>query len=160
MIFALNVVTHSIIRISLWNFRNTLTYALYTNHEVNVMEMLIVMVNGVFRGTAPRVNDSSISHLIHTSISFPTLISFIPLFFYFIHLYFTIFCFISFPSASFRLHFASFRLHFASFRIISLHFAPFRFISYFSRTPFFLICYIENWNYTLFRKYKLDKKIS
>ena len=49
-----------------------------------------------------RVNDSSISHLIHTSISFPTLISFIPLFFYFIHLYFTIFCFISFPSASFR----------------------------------------------------------
>ena len=81
----------------------------------------------------PRVNDSSISHLIHTSISFPTLISFIPLFFYFIHLYFTIFCFISFPSASFRLHFASFRLHFvfislhfASFRFISLHFASFR----------------------------------
>ena len=94
------------------------------------MEMLIVMVNGVFRGTALRVNDSSISHLIHTSISFPTLISFIPLFFYFIHLYFTIFCFISFPSASFRLHFASFRLHFASFRIISLHFASFRFISH------------------------------
>ena len=139
MIFALNVVTHSIIRISLWNFRNTLTYALYTNHEVNVMEMLIVMVNGVFRGTAPRVNDSSISHLIHTSISFPTLISFIPLFFYFIHLYFTIFCFISFPSASFRFISSSFRFISLHFVFISLHFAPFRFILYFSRTQYYLL---------------------
>ena len=77
-----------------------------------------------------RVNDSSISHLIHTSISFPTLISFIPLFFYFIHLYSTRYF------ASFRfllLHFATFSFHFASFR---LHFASFRFISYFSRTRF------------------------
>ena len=89
--------------------------------------------------TPSRVNDSSISHLIHTSISFPTLISFIPLFFYFIHLYFTIFCFISFPSASFRFISSSFSFicfisssfrfishHFASFRIISHHFASFR----------------------------------
>ena len=29
---------------------NTLTYALYTNNEVNVMEILIVKVNGVFLG--------------------------------------------------------------------------------------------------------------
>ena len=96
-------------------------------------------------GTDYRVNDSSISHFIHTSISFPTLISFIPLFFtsfIYILLYFASFRFLllHFASfrlhfASFRLHFASFRLHFASFRIISLHFASFRFISYFSRTP-------------------------
>ena len=38
IIFALNVITHWIIRISLWNFRNTLIYALYTNHEVIVVE--------------------------------------------------------------------------------------------------------------------------
>ena len=85
-------------------------------------------------------------------ILFTSLFHFLPLLVLFhsflLHLYFTIFCFISFPSASFRLHFASFHLHFASFRlhfasfrlhfasfcIISLHFASFRFISYFSRT--------------------------
>ena len=38
LIFALNVITHWIIRISFWNFRNTLIYALYTNHEVIVVE--------------------------------------------------------------------------------------------------------------------------
>ena len=38
IIFALNVITHWIIRISIWNFRNTLIYALYTNHEVIVVE--------------------------------------------------------------------------------------------------------------------------
>ena len=76
--------------------------------------------------TPSRVNDASISHLIHTSISFSTLISLIPLFFYFIHLYFTIFCFISFPFASFRYILYSFRFHFASFRFISHHFASFR----------------------------------
>ena len=38
IIFALNVITHWIIRISIWNFRNTLMYALYTNHEVIVVE--------------------------------------------------------------------------------------------------------------------------
>ena len=38
IIIALNVTTHWIIRISLWNFRNTLIYALYTNHEVIVVE--------------------------------------------------------------------------------------------------------------------------
>ena len=69
-----------------------------------------------------------------TSISFSTLISFIPLFFfYFIHLYFTIFCFISFPSASFRYISHSFRFISHSFRLIShsfhfvsIHFASFR----------------------------------
>ena len=38
IIFALNVITHWIIRISIWNFRNTLIYALYTNHEVIMVE--------------------------------------------------------------------------------------------------------------------------
>ena len=38
IIFALNVTTHWIIRISIWNFRNTLIYALFTNHEVIVVE--------------------------------------------------------------------------------------------------------------------------
>ena len=38
IIFALNVITHWIIRISIWNFRITLIYALYTNHEVIVVE--------------------------------------------------------------------------------------------------------------------------
>ena len=39
--FALNVITHWIIRISLWNFRNTLIYALYTNHEVIVVKNVL-----------------------------------------------------------------------------------------------------------------------
>ena len=71
--------------------------------------------------TPSRVNDSSISHLIHTSISFSTLISFITFFFtsfIYISLYFASFCFLLLHFASFRLHFASFRLHFASFRIL------------------------------------------
>ena len=38
IIFALNETTHWIIRISFWNFRNTLIYALFTNHEVIVVE--------------------------------------------------------------------------------------------------------------------------
>ena len=41
IIFALNVITHWIIRISIWNFRNTLIYALYTNHEVIVVENVL-----------------------------------------------------------------------------------------------------------------------
>ena len=41
IIFALNVTTHWIIRISHWNFRNTLIYALFTNHEVIVVENVL-----------------------------------------------------------------------------------------------------------------------
>ena len=41
LIIALNVTTHWIIRISLWNFRNTLIYALYTNHEVIVVKNVL-----------------------------------------------------------------------------------------------------------------------
>ena len=41
IIIALNVTTHWIIRISLWNFRNTLLYALYTNHEVIVVKNVL-----------------------------------------------------------------------------------------------------------------------
>ena len=79
------------------------------------------------------VNDSSVSHLIHTSISFSTVISFIPLLFtsfIYISLYFVSFRFLLLHFATFRIHFASFRFHFASFRSISLHFASFRFISH------------------------------
>ena len=54
IIFALNVITHWIIRISLWNFRNTLIYELYTNHEVIVMENVLSFVYwGVSRVISP-----------------------------------------------------------------------------------------------------------
>ena len=56
IIIALNVTvtTHWIIRISLWNFRNTLIYALYTNHEVIVVENVLSFVLwGVSRVISP-----------------------------------------------------------------------------------------------------------
>ena len=79
--------------------------------------------------TPSRVNDSSISHLIHTPISFPTLISFIPLFFtsfIYILLYFASFRFLLLHFVFISLHFVFISLHFASFRFISHHFASFR----------------------------------
>ena len=54
IIFALNVTTHWIIWISFWNFRNTLIFALYTNHEVIVVENVLSFVLwGVSRVISP-----------------------------------------------------------------------------------------------------------